>query len=250
MKRFIDRIIRDKQLELTVKKRNDRDFCASILQPGNMDMALIAEVKLASPTEGNLGDITCTNKIMKAYQQDGADAISVVVDKVHFEGSMKLVTLAKQAVSLPVLCKDFIIDEYQIYEAKMYGADALLLIARILSDVKLHRMVRLVRSLGMEPVVEVSGKNELKKAFKSGAKMIAANARSFSDLSVDTGRACEILKLVPDTFVKLGFSGISSFEDVMKYKNAGAKAMLVGTSLMKTKNIRTVISELKGIGKV
>lgn len=160
---------------------------------------------------------------------------------------MDLLSEVKEISSLSVLCKDFIIDEYQIYEAKFHGADAVLLIASLLNTRELKTFVKLIVSLGIEPVVELSEKNELKKVMESGAKIISVNARNFSDFSVDVDRACRLLKMIPDTFVKIGFSGVKSSEDVVKYKNAEAKAVLVGTSLMRANNVLQLIHKLKGL---
>jgi len=242
---FVDQIKKVKEQELADKKKIRRNFLQKVTTPRAGDIGLIAEIKLTAPSSGKLGERSEVLSRIRRYEQGGADALSVVVDKSYFNGDMGLLLQISQSTTLPILCKDFVIDEYQIYEAKIFGADAVLLIAGLLNAEKLKEFVKLVISLGMEPVVEFSQKNELKKAMESGAKAIAANARSFTDLSVDVDRACRLLELVPDKFVKLGFSGIKSHEEVVKYKNAGAKAVLVGTRLMKEKNIELFIKNLK-----
>ena len=244
---FIHQIKKIKKKEIAFKKRSRRDFLYSIKNIRSGGINLIAEIKLASPSGGKLGERSEVIQRVKNYQKAGADAISVVVDKTYFNGDMNLLSEVKEISSLPVLCKDFMLDEYQIYEAKVYGADAVLLIAGLLNARKLEEFVKLTVILGMEPIVEFSAKNELEKVLKSGTKIITVNARNFSDLSVDVDRACALLQSVPNTFVKLGFSGIKSSEDVVKYKNAGAKAVLVGTSLMRADNVSELIRKLKSI---
>ena len=244
---FMHQIKTVKKQELANKKRKSCDFLHIVTSPRAGDIGLIAEIKLASPSNGILGDRDEVLQRIKQYEQGGADALSVVVDKFYFNGDMGLLSQISKATTLPILCKDFVIDKYQIYKAKIHGADAVLLIAGLLNAEKLKEFVKIAMSLGMEPVVEFSQKNELKKALESGAKTIAANARNFTDLSVDVNRACRLLELVPDKFVKLGFSGIKSYKDVVKYKNAGAKAVLIGTRLMKEKNIELFIKNIKSI---
>jgi len=260
---FLDQIRNTKQKEVATKKQRvslsflkkravptrnkTRDFISAITCMYRGNVGLIAEIKLASPSWGNLGERSEAIQRVKNYQEAGADAISVVVDKTYFNGDMDLLSEVKEISSLSVLCKDFIIDEYQIYEAKFHGADAVLLIASLLNTRELKTFVKLIVSLGIEPVVELSEKNELKKVMESGAKIISVNARNFSDFSVDVDRACRLLKMIPDTFVKIGFSGVKSSEDVVKYKNAEAKAVLVGTSLMRANNVLQLIHKLKGL---
>ena len=244
---FIHQIKTIKKQELADKKKIRRNFLQKITAQSAGDIGLIAEIKLASPSNGILGDRNEVTQKIKQYEQGGADAISVVVDKTYFNGDMGLLSQISKVTTLPILCKDFVIDVFQIYEAKIHCADAVLLVAGLLNAKKLKEYVKLVMSLGMEPVVEFSQKNELKKVLESGAMAIAANARDFTDLSVDIDRACRLLELVPDKFVKLGFSGIKSYKDVVKYKNAGAKAVLIGTRLMKEKNIELFIKNIKSI---
>lgn len=244
---FIDQIKTVKKHELADKKKNHSDFLQKVTAPSAGDIGFIAEIKLATPSNGTLGDRNEVLQRIRRYEQGGADALSVVVDKSYFNGDMGLLLQISQSTTLPILCKDFIIDEYQIYEAKIHCADAVLLIAGLLNAEKLKAFVKLIMSLGMEPVVEFSQKNELKKVLGSGARAIAVNARNFTDLSIDLDRAYRLLELVPDKFVKLGFSGIKSHADVVKYKKAGATGVLVGTRLMRAKKPDELIRIIKGV---
>lgn len=221
-------------------------FKQCILNPKIGDVGLIAEIKLASPTEGKLGEKVDILNRLQEYQNAGADAVSVITENKTFRGSLDLVaTVKRSTLNLSILQKDFIIDDFQIEEARKLGADALLLIARIVNATQLKRFVTLCRDKGVEPVVEVCSLDDLSNAINSGTEIIAVNARDLDTFEVDVDRACNILKRIPEKFIKLGFSGIHSKSEVEKYKKAGAKAILVGTELMKTKNVDRLIKELK-----
>lgn len=223
-------------------------FKDRILNPKIGDIGLIAEIKLVSPTEGRLGEEVDIPNRLKNYQNAGADAVSVITEKKTFKGRPDLVTIIKRNSSnLPILQKDFVIDDFQIEESRRLGADALLLIARIVNGIVLKRYVKHCKEKGLEPVVEICNLDDLAKAIKSGTEIIAVNARDLDTFEVDVDRACDLLKKVPDKFIKLGFSGIHSRVEVEKYKQAGVKAVLVGTKLMKTNDITKFIKELKNV---
>lgn len=220
-------------------------FLKSLLNLKIGDIGLIAEIKLASPSEGILGTADDISTRVRQYEQSGADAISIVTEKYFFHGETEFVGRIKKEVSLPVLQKDFVTDKLKIYESKLAGADAILLIAKLLTESELVELVRLSQSLGLEPVVEINNELDLKKALKTNTKIIASNARDLDTFEVNVDRACELLKKVPEKYIKLGFSGIHSRFEVEKYKQAGAKAVLVGIELMKTNDIDKFIRELK-----
>lgn len=223
-------------------------FKRHLLKPRNGDIGLIAEVKLASPTEGQLGKAVDLLNRLLSYQHAGADAVSIITESRIFKGSLELVTTVKRStLDLPILQKDFVIDDFQVEESRRLGADALLLIAGIVDKDKLRRLVKLCKDAGVEPVVEIHNSEDLIKTIKSGTDIIAVNARDLDTFTVDIDRACKLLKKIPDKFIKLGFSGIRSRTEVEKYKEAGAKAVLVGTELMKTNDIKSFIKELKNV---
>lgn len=214
-------------------------------------VAFIAEIKLASPSEPSLGSVDEIIERAKQYEEAGVDAISVVTEKHFFKGDPSFVAKIKQAVSVPVLQKDFVIDEYQIYEAKKVGADAILLIARLVNKKVLRHFVELCFTEGIDPVVEVHSAEDLEKALAASnavdttpAGIIAVNARDLDTMEVHIDKACELLKKIPEQFIKLGFSGISSRNDVEKYTAVEVDGVLVGTSLMKTENIKEFIGGL------
>lgn len=225
-------------------------FIQALTNSKEGSLPIIAEIKLASPTEKRLGNKSEIITRAKQYEQAGATAISVITEKKIFKGDPKFITEIKKFVSLPILQKDFILNSNQVYQSKKIGADALLLIAKILSKKELIVLVNLVKKIGLEPVVEINSIDDLGKAVSTRTNIIAVNARDLDTLSVDVDKACTLLKKVPDKFIKLGFSGVQTRIEIEKYKLAGAKAVLVGTQLMKTKNIKKFISDLRIPAKI
>lgn len=219
-------------------------FKEAIKNPKKGPISIIAEIKLASPTQISLGYKNEIVDRVRQYEQSGVDCISVVTEKRFFSGDPKFIGKIKKIVSLPILQKDFVVDPYQVYEAKIAGADALLLIAGILSEKDLTYLVDLTKEIGIEPVVEVVSTKDLRKAVATKTKVIAVNARDLDTFEINIERACRLLKKVPDTFIKLGFSGVKGSKEVRKYKSSGAIGVLIGTSLMKSKNISEFIGRL------
>lgn len=209
--------------------------------------AIIAEIKLASPTTPDLGSVNDVTPRAREYQRGGAAMISVVTEKHFFKGDPAFIRQIKRAgVTLPVLQKDFVIDALQIVEAKQSGADAILLIAKILRRKQLKQFVGLAKTLGIEPVVEINDEVDLDNALAANPAIIAVNARDLETFEVNVDRACELLNKIPNEYIKLGFSGISSRKEVEKYEKAGAKGVLVGTSLMKSEDREAFLKELQG----
>ncbi len=241
---FLNDVIRQKKKNLKRQLKLGSLFKNTIMKSSKTGVAIIAEIKFATPTNPHLGSPSELLDRTRAYKKAGADAISVITEKHYFQGDPLHVSQIKNAVSLPVLQKDFVIDPYQIYEAKAAGADALLFIARIASENKLQQFVLLAQTLGIEPVVEVHNQEDVKKAVTTKTRFIAVNARDLDTFDVDVAKACKLLKKIPNRFIKLGFSGVKSKKEVMMYQNAGAKGVLVGTSLMRAKNIDKFINSL------
>jgi indole-3-glycerol phosphate synthase len=209
------------------------------------NFGVIAEIKIASPSAGDLEEKENIGTIVAEYREGGADALSVVTEKYFFKGDLSFIKIVKEIARLPVLQKDFIVDPYQIYESRVCGADALLLIVKLLSPEKLREYVNICFKLGLEPVVEVNDKSDLSHALVSGAKIIAVNARDLNTFNVDVARACGLLKEIPDEFLKLGFSGIVSSQESAKYKSVGARGVLIGTNLIKSVDKREFLKEVK-----
>lgn len=206
---------------------------------------IIAEIKLASPTEKFLGRSEEIISQVKQYEHSGACAISVVTEKKIFKGDPQFVSKIKRATSLPILQKDFIYTSSQIREAKKLGADAILLIVKILSLADLISLVDFAKKIGIEPVVEINNEQELEKAIACETNIIAVNARDLDSLIVNVDKACQLLKKIPKKFIKLGFSGVKGKKEVIKYQKAGARAVLIGTALMKAKNVQEFFEGIK-----
>ena len=231
-----------------------RDFLAALRQPRHGDIALIAEVKKSSPSAG----VICKNfdpvRIAKEYEAAGASCLSVLTDEKFFQGSLEYLRQIRAAVKLPLLRKDFIIDERQILEAIEWGADAILLIVAILSDQQLTTFHSLATEAGLAVLVEVHDEAELTRAMKISPALIGVNNRDLKTFKVDLGTTEKIAAKMEDGRWKTGKtswllvaeSGIHTREDVERLKNCGAKAVLVGESLIKNGNIQSKIRELIG----
>ncbi len=206
---------------------------------------IIAEIKLASPTHPNLGSSGDILKRAKEYQASGACAVSFITEQHYFKSNSSFIPILKQSTTLPILQKDFVIDEYQIYEAATIGSDALLLIARLVDSRTLQHFVKLTQQLGIEPVVEVNDEQDIAKALGTSTRCIAVNARNLETFTVNLAAACELISTIPNYYLRLGFSGIHSRQDVEQYRTHGANAVLVGTSLMQARDIRQKIQELQ-----
>lgn len=206
---------------------------------------IIAEIKLASPTHPNLGKSGDILKRAKEYQASGACAISFITEQHYFKSNSSFIPILKQSIALPILQKDFVIDEYQIYEAAAIGSDALLLIARLVDSRTLQHLVKLTQQLGIEPVVEVNDAQDISKALGTSTRCIAVNARNLETFTVNMTVACKLISTIPNHYLRLGFSGIHSRQDVEQYRTHGANAVLVGTSLMQARDIRQKIQELQ-----
>jgi indole-3-glycerol phosphate synthase len=234
-------------LAVTLRKDNRkgrpyRNFRETIISSKNI--AIIAEVKIASPNAGVLGSKKDILERVMQYEKAGANAISFITEQHYFHGDISFIPKIKEKVAIPVLQKDFVIDAYQIYEAKQAGSDALLLIARLLNKKTLQKFVNLCQDLDIEPVVEINNAEDLEKAIATTTNIISVNARNLEDFSIDVAGACNLLKKIPDKFIKLGFSGIHGPKEVQQYKDAGVKGVLVGTELMKARRIKEFIRSL------
>ncbi|HEX8931651.1 MAG TPA: bifunctional indole-3-glycerol phosphate synthase/phosphoribosylanthranilate isomerase, partial [Patescibacteria group bacterium] len=227
-----------------IDKKNGNRFLDSLSVARN-DIGIVAEIKFASPTNPNLGDPKDLLERAKLYAESRVNAISLITEPHFFKGDVSLVSKVKRYVELPILQKDFVIDEEQIYQAKEIGSDALLLIARLVDEDKLKKFVLLCQKLGIEPVVEINNDEDLEKAITTSTKIVAVNARDLETFAIDIDAACDLLKKIPKQFIRLGFSGIVSKKEILRYKQAGVKGVLVGTSLMKAKNIKEFILSLR-----
>jgi indole-3-glycerol phosphate synthase len=239
-------IIEAKKIEVARLKRDGiitpdgdipalRDFMASISKPGKI--SLIAEIKFASPSAGSIREKTDPSAIAKIYESSGASAISLLTDQKFFQGNIAYLPVVRRAISLPVLRKDFIIDDIQLKEASRYGADAALLIARILPVQQLKDLITACRELGLAPLVEIHDTDDLDKAVKCGADIIGINNRDLDTFEIDIRNTFKLAPLTPEGCILVGESGIENEDDVRTLKGTGVNAVLVGSALMKSDDI-------------
>jgi len=228
-----------------------RDFSGALLDganhaPGALAVALIAEVKRASPSAGIICKDFDPVRIAKEYEAAGANCLSVLTDEKFFQGSLDYLRQIRAAVKLPLLRKDFIIDERQILEAIEWGADAILLIVSILSDAQLQKFHSLAAEAGLAALVEVHDTEELERALKIGAGLIGVNNRDLKTFTVDLGTTEKLAGKLSNEKILVAESGIHSRADVERLQKCGARAILVGESLLRGGDIRGKIRELMG----
>jgi len=220
-----------------------RDFAGALEGEG---ISLIAEVKRASPSKGALCPDLDAAALGSTYSQSGAAAISVLTEQDYFWGSLADLEAVRRAVRLPILCKDFIVDSYQIYEASAYGADAVLLIVAVLAQDELGLLLETAHSLGLEALVEVHNRDELMRALELSPMVIGINNRNLADFSVDLETTLNLRPLVPPGTVVVSESGIHSRSDAICLEAAGVSAILVGEALVRSPDPAAKIRELLG----
>ena len=205
---------------------------------------LIAEVKQASPSRGMLSPNFNPTELAQTYAEGGAAAISVLTEANYFMGSIEHLAAIKEVVGLPLLRKDFIFDLYQVYESRAYGADALLLIAAILSQEQLKELVSLSHSLGLRCLVEVHNEGEVERAVLSEAEIIGINNRDLNTLSIDINMTRRLRPLIPQERIVVSESGIKSKRDIEKLRKWGVDAVLVGEALVTAGDVLAKMREL------
>lgn len=262
---ILDKIVRDKIREVELKKQlfsfkqleqstlfNVRTLSLSKIIKG-MGLGIIAEHKRKSPSKSIINQSLSVDFITQGYQNAGAAGLSVLTDMKYFGGSLEDLHLAKSATTIPLLRKEFIISEYQIIEAKAHGADAVLLIAAILTREEIKQFSELAHSLGLEVLLEVHSREELEKSIMPSLDLIGVNNRNLKtfEVSLDTSRS--LSSLIPDDFVKVSESGINEAEAVVQLMQYGFEGFLIGENFMKTddpgaslyefmKEIKTMVS--------
>ena len=231
-----------------------QETCASLGDPPSFfeslidedDIAVIAEVKKASPSKGIIRDDFDPVDIARTYEQNGASAISVLTDEKYFQGSDAHLTDVSRAVGIPVLRKDFVIDPYQIYEAKCIGASAVLLIVSALSPEELGRLFEISRDLMLDVLVEVHTQEELFLALDIGADIVGVNNRDLRTFETDLQTTFGLLESIPDDRVVVSESGISNRDEILRLRDAGVDAVLVGERLMREIDIGRSLRKLLG----
>ena len=223
------------------------DFRQAISVPGKVN--LMAEVKFASPSAGRIREYSDPIELARTYKENGASAISYLTDSRFFGGDVRKLPFVKHAVSLPVLRKDFIIDQIQITESLIYGADAILLIARILSRQRLKGLLDMAKDLGMHALVEIHDEKDLDKALDCEAKIIGINNRDLNSFEVDLATTFALARMVPGQCTLVSESGIMSGEDVRKLMQYGVNCVLVGTAIMRAEDVGEKVREFVSAGE-
>lgn len=221
-----------------------RDFIGAL--SGGAPIRLIAEVKKASPSAGIIREDFHPVEIAKTYQQAGASCLSVLTDRQYFQGHLDFLKAIRKEVALPILRKDFIVDRYQIAEARLAGADAILLIAECLGGREMKELYEYARSLDLAVLIELHDPANLENVLATGTRLVGVNNRDLTNFSVDTGRTLQMRKEVPADRLLIGESGVSGREIVEQWENAGVNGMLVGQSLMQQPDILRATKVLLG----
>ena len=217
-------------------------FKKSISKPG--EIALVAEIKKASPSKGVLRDDFNVEDIARAYEQAGASALSVLTEEEFFQGKPAYLKHVSESIHLPILMKDFFIDELQLFEARYCGASAVLLIVAILDDEQLGSLLRSAHDLDLDCVVEVHDEEELHRALKSGADILGVNNRDLRSFDTSLAVAEKLIPMIPEDKVIVAESGIKSYQDVKRLKELGADAVLIGETFMKERDIGAKVREV------
>ena len=209
------------------------------------ELSFICEVKKASPSKGVIAENFPYLEIAKDYEKSGADAVSVLTEPFWFKGSNEYVREISREITIPVLRKDFTVDEYMIYEAKIIGASAILLICAILSDSQLKEYTEIAHELGLSVLVEAHDETEVNRAMNCGAKIIGVNNRDLRDFTVDINNSIRLRKLVPAEYVFVSESGIKTPQDVDALRKNGTNAVLIGETLMRCEDKKAALDNLK-----
>ena len=210
------------------------------------DIAVIAEIKKASPSRGVIRADFDPVEIARIYEENGASALSVLTDKRFFQGSADDLTQASNVVNLPILRKDFVVDSYQIYEARAIGAAAVLLIVAILTPLDLADHLALCREVDLDALVEVHSEGELHLAVEAGAEIVGINNRDLKTFETNLETTIRLIDCIPDDLLVISESGIHTRDDVVRLRDAGADAVLVGESLMREPDMDCKLRELTG----
>lgn len=226
------------------RKKGGFEFENALMREG---LSFICECKCASPSKGLIAPDFPYLEIAKEYENAGADCISVLTEPKWFLGSDRYLEEISAAVSIPCLRKDFTVDEYMIYEAKVLGAAAVLLICSVLDVSSISDYIHICDDLGISALVEAHSEDEVCSALKAGARVVGVNNRNLSDFSVDTDNSIRLRKIVPDDVLFVSESGVSSAGDVKKIKEIGADAVLVGEVLMRARDKAAMLRRLRGV---
>lgn len=216
-------------------------FEEAIKKPG---MSFICEVKKASPSKGVIAEDFPYVEIARDYEKAGASCISVLTEPEFFQGDKNYLKEISEHVSIPLIRKDFVVDEYMIYDAKLHGADCVLLICSLLDEETIRKYIYICDKLGISALVEAHDEDEINKAINAGARMIGVNNRDLKTFEVDIANSERLRKLVPENILFVAESGIKTKEDVRRLKDANVNGVLIGETFMKSDNKEEMLKEL------
>jgi len=250
-KKTIERIEENK-LKTSISEMRKKAFDSEIKKDfqffkalSTKDLSFICEVKKASPSKGIITQNFPYVDIAKDYEKAGASAVSVLTEPFWFKGNDEFVKEISQKINIPILRKDFTVDEYMIYEAKLIGASAILLICAILSDNQLKEYTEIAHELGLSVLVEAHDENEVKRALGCGAKIIGVNNRDLRDFTVDINNSIRLRQLVPADYIFVSESGIKTSKDIKALVENGTNAVLIGETLMRCENKENMLKQLR-----
>lgn len=233
-----------KAIAAELKKDTGFPFEAALAKPG---MNFICEVKKASPSKGIIAELFPYVEIGKEYETAGADALSVLTEPYYFKGSDEYLSAIRKEVSIPIIRKDFTVDEYMIYQAKVIGADAVLLICSLLSPMQLSEYGGIAKELGLSALVEAHDGKEIDMALSAGAKIVGVNNRNLKDFTVDINNSVRLRELVPENILFVSESGMKNRADIARLEENGTDAVLIGETFMRSDNKAAVLRELRGV---
>ena len=233
-----------KAIAAELKKDTGFPFEAALAKPG---MSFICEVKKASPSKGIIAEHFPYVEIGKEYETAGADALSVLTEPYYFKGSDEYLSAIRKEVSIPIIRKDFTVDEYMIYQAKVIGADAVLLICSLLSPMQLSEYGGIAKELGLSALVEAHDGKEIEMALSAGAKIVGVNNRNLKDFTVDINNSVRLRELVPENILFVSESGMKNRADIARLEENGTDAVLIGETFMRSDNKAAVLRELRGV---
>jgi indole-3-glycerol phosphate synthase len=213
------------------------------------DIRFICEVKKASPSKGVIAESFPYVEIAKEYEEAGAHAISVLTEPHYFKGDNSYLQEIRREVGLPLLRKDFTVDEYMIYEAKAIGADAVLLICAILSEGQLREYIQIALGIGLSALAEVHDEREVEMALAAQARIIGVNNRDLKDFTVDIRNSIRLRPMIPDSVLFVSESGMKTEEDIKRLRENGVDAVLIGETLMRSRDKKETLQSLKGNGQ-
>lgn len=260
---ILDEIVESKKRSLEVAKEDHpleglkerivtlgqpRDFKKAVAYGGGSKdrIRIIAEIKRASPSKGMIREYFVPAEIARGYFEAGAAAISIITEEKYFKGKLEYLSGLRGNMRIPLLRKDFIFDEYQVYESRVAGADALLLIVAVLGKDRLKELMELTHSLGMAALVEVHDEAETEIALEAGAQIIGVNNRDLKTFKTDINTTIRLSSYIPRDRVLVSESGINTHEDILKLREWGVEAFLIGEALMREENFRKKLKELRG----